>query len=351
MMWLMTEMGGAYVINFGNPNLTWEKNKTFDTGIDFSIWNSRISGSVDYYNRRTFDLLQDVPLSRTTGFTKQAQNVGSMRNSGIEASLNVQIINSKNFNWSVFGSVATVKNTILKLAPSVNGLPIDVYAGSAYRKTEEGMPFQGWFMRTWAGVNKDTGAPEWYLNGVDGEKTSDYNKAQRVFQGTAIPKYTGGFGTNLSYKNISLNASFYYSGGHKIYEQFAQFYYRTNSFTLASYNGSEELMNRWQRPGDVTDIPKLALNGQDNFDAVSSRHLYKGDFIRLKDITLGYSLPQDFVNSIGVTGLRLTVRGTNLWTYTFDRNLKFDPEVDINGYSNLTTPPVKSVMFGVNVQF
>ncbi|MEW7305371.1 SusC/RagA family TonB-linked outer membrane protein [Elizabethkingia anophelis] len=343
--------GGAYVTNFGNPNLTWEKNKTFDTGIDFSIWNSRISGSVDYYNRKTFDLLQDVPLSRTTGFTKQAQNVGSMRNSGIEASLNVQIINSKNFNWSVFGSVATVKNTILKLAPSVNGLPIDVYAGSAYRKTEEGMPFQGWFMRTWAGVNKDTGAPEWYLNGVDGEKTSDYNKAQRVFQGTAIPKYTGGFGTNLSYKNISLNASFYYSGGHKIYEQFAQFYYRTNSFTLASYNGSEELMNRWQRPGDVTDIPKLALNGQDNFDAVSSRHLYKGDFIRLKDITLGYSLPQDFVNSIGVTGLRLTVRGTNLWTYTFDRNLKFDPEVDINGYSNLTTPPVKSVMFGVNVQF
>lgn len=239
----------------------------------------------------------------------------------------------------------------MKLAPSVNGLPIDVYAGSAYRKTEEGMPFQGWFMRTWAGVNKDTGAPEWYLNGVDREKTSDYNKAQRVFQGTAIPKYTGGFGTNLSYKNISLNASFYYSGGHKIYEQFAQFYYRTNSFTLASYNGSEELMNRWQRPGDVTDIPKLALNGQDNFDAVSSRHLYKGDFIRLKDITLGYSLPQDFVNSIGVTGLRLTVRGTNLWTYTFDRNLKFDPEVDINGYSNLTTPPVKSVMFGVNVQF
>ncbi|ATL44252.1 SusC/RagA family TonB-linked outer membrane protein [Elizabethkingia sp. HX WHF] len=343
--------GGSYVTNFGNPNLTWEKNKTFDAGIDFSIWNARISGSVDYYNRKTFDLLQDVPLSRTTGFTKQAQNVGSMRNSGIEASLNVQIINSKNFNWSVFGSVATVKNTILKLAPSVNGLPIDVYAGSEYRKAVEGMPFQGWFMRTWAGVNTQTGAPEWYVNGVDGEKTSDYNKAQRVFQGTAIPKYTGGFGTNLSYKNISLNASFYYSGGHKIYEQFAQFYYRTNSFTLATYNGSEDLMGRWQKPGDVTDIPKLALNGQDNFDAVSSRYLYKGDFIRLKDITLGYSLPRDFVNSIGVTGLKLTVRGTNLWTYTFDRNLKFDPEVDINGYSNLTTPPVKSVMFGVNVQF
>ncbi len=343
--------GGSYVTNFGNPNLTWEKNKTFDVGIDFSIWNSRISGSVDYYNKKTYDLLQNVPLSRTTGFTIQAQNVGSMRNSGIEASLNVQIINSKDFSWSIFGSIATVKNEILKLAPSVNGVPIDLYAGSVYKKSEEGRALHSWYMPTWAGVNTQTGAPEWYINGVDGDKTSDYNKAQRTFQGTAIPKYTGGFGTNISYKNVFLNTSFYYSGGHKIYEQFAQFYYRTNSFTLATYNGSEDLMGRWQKPGDITDIPKLALNGQDNFDAVSSRYLYKGDFIRLKDITLGYSLPRDFVNSIGVTGLKLTVRGTNLWTYTFDRNLKFDPEVDINGYSNLTTPPVKSVMFGVNVQF
>ncbi|WP_407499783.1 SusC/RagA family TonB-linked outer membrane protein [Elizabethkingia anophelis] len=343
--------GGSYVTNFGNPNLTWEKNKTFDVGIDFSIWNSRISGSVDYYNKKTYDLLQNVPLSRTTGFTIQAQNVGSMRNSGIEASLNVQIINSKDFSWSIFGSIATVKNEILKLAPSVNGVPIDLYAGSVYKKSEEGRALHSWYMPTWAGVNTQTGAPEWYINGVDGDKTSDYNKAQRTFQGTAIPKYTGGFGTNISYKNVFLNTSFYYSGGHKIYEQFAQFYYRTNNFTLGTYNGSEDLMGRWQKPGDVTDIPKLVYNGQDNFDATSSRHLYKGDFIRLKDVTLGYNLPKDFVSTIGLTGLTLTVRGTNLWTYTFDRNLKFDPEVDVNGYSNLTTPPVKSVMFGVNLQF
>ncbi|AQW90833.1 SusC/RagA family TonB-linked outer membrane protein [Elizabethkingia anophelis] len=343
--------GGGYVKNYGNENLTWEKNKTFDAGIDFSIWNSRISGSVDYYNKKTYDLLQDVPLSRTSGFTVQSRNLGSMRNSGIEASLNVQIINSRDFSWSVFGSIATVKNEILKLAPSIDGKPIDINAGSSYRKTEEGRPFMSWFMPTWAGVNAQTGAPEWYLNGIDGEKTSDFNKAQRVFQGTAIPKYTGGFGTNISYKNIFLNVNFYYSGGHKIYEQYAQFYYNTNSFSLGTYNGREDLMNRWQKPGDVTDVPKLVYNGADNFQNSSSRHLYKGDFIRLKDVTLGYNLPKGFIETLGLTGLSLTVRGTNLWTYIFDKNLKFDPEVTANGFSNMTTPPVKSVMFGVNLQF
>ncbi|WP_407482193.1 SusC/RagA family TonB-linked outer membrane protein [Elizabethkingia meningoseptica] len=343
--------GAGYVRNYGNENLTWEKNKTIDAGIDFSIWNSRISGSIDYYNKRTYDLLQDVPLSRTSGFKVQAQNLGSMRNSGIETLLNVQVINSKDFSWSVFGSVATVKNEVLKLAQGIDGKPINIYADSEHRKAEEGKPFLNWFMPTWAGVNKDTGAPEWYLNGIDGERTSDYNKAERVFQGTAIPKYTGGFGTNISYRNIFLNANFYYSGGHKIYEQFSRFYYRTNSFTLGSYNGTADLMDRWQKPGDVTDIPKLVYNGADNFHNTSSRYLYRGDFIRLKDITLGFRLPKQFINSLGLTGLAITLRGTNLWTYVFDKNLKFDPEVTADGFSNLRTPPVKSVMFGVNLQF
>lgn len=343
--------GGAYANNFGNPDLTWEKSKTYDIGLDFAFFDSRISGSIEYYNRYTYDLLQNVPLSRTTSFTSQAQNLGAMRNQGVEASLKIDIIRSNSFNWNIFGSIGTVNNRIEKLATGGDGLPIDVNAGSVYRKAEIGQPFMSWYMPTWAGVNTQTGAPEWYLNGVDGERTSNYNLAKRTFQGTAIPKYTGGFGTGLSYKNIFLNANFYYAGGHKIYEQYAQFYMRTNSFTLANYNGSEDLLDAWQKPGDDTDVPKLSYSKNDNFHATSSRHLYDGSFIRLKDITIGYNLPKDFTKNIGIDGLALTLRGTNLWTYVFDKGLKLDPEVSAAGFTTLTTPPVKSIIFGVNVQF
>ncbi|WP_347217454.1 SusC/RagA family TonB-linked outer membrane protein [Chryseobacterium sp.] len=343
--------GASYVNNFGNPNLTWEKNKTFDVGLDFALFNSRVSGSVEYYNKYTYDLLQDVPFARSTGFPSQAQNLGAMRNQGIEASLKVDVIKSDDFNWNLFGSIGTVRNRVEDLAIGMNGQPIDVSAGSSYRRTEIGQPFMSWFMPTWAGVNVDTGAPEWYVNGVDGARTSSYGAAKRVFQGTAIPKFTGGFGTGLSYKNVFLNASFYYAGGHKIYEQYAQFYMRTNFFTLDTYNGSAELMDAWQKPGDITDVPKLNYGRNDNFYNTSSRHLYDGDFIRLKDVTLGYSLPKEFVRTIGLDNLTFTVRGTNLWTYVFDKGLKLDPEVSALGYTTLTAPPVKSVIFGVNVQF
>lgn len=343
--------GAAYPNNFGNENLTWEKNKSYDLGLDFAFFNKRVTGSFEYYNKYTYDLLQNVPLSRTTGFTSQAQNVGAMRNQGFEASLNVDVLKSDDFKWNLFASIGTVKNRIEELAIGGDGLPIDVYAGSVYRKAEVGQPFLSWYMPTWAGVNVDTGAPEWYVNGVDGEKTSNYNTAQRVYQGTAIPKFSGGFGTGITYKNLFLNGNFYYAGGHKIYEQYAQFYMRTNNFTLATYNGSEELIDRWQKPGDVTNVPKLSFSQNNNFHATSSRHLYDGDFIRLKDVTLGYRLPKEFIKDIGIDGLTFTVRGTNLYTYVFDKNLKLDPEVSANGYTTLTTPPVKSIIFGVNVQF
>ncbi|AJW64364.1 TonB-dependent Receptor Plug Domain protein [Elizabethkingia miricola] len=344
--------GGSYVANYGNNNLTWEKNKTFDVGVDFAILDSRVSGSVEYFNKYTYDLLQSVPLSLTTGFPSQAMNVGAMRNQGIEASLNVQIVRGQKFNWSMYGSVATLRNRVEKLALTPDGKPVDINAGSSYQSTQIGQSFYSWYMPTWAGVNTQTGAPEWYVNGVDGDRTSNYAQAQRVFQGTAIPKITGGFGTNISYENFFLNASFFYAAGNKIYDQYAQFSMQTiGSSGIGSTIVREDIMNRWQKPGDVTDVPMLNYNKSDNFQSVSSRHLYKGDYIRLKDITFGYNLSKDAVKAIGLDAVTLTVRGTNLWTYTFDRSLKFDPEVSVNGYSSVTTPPVKSIMFGVNLQF
>lgn len=343
--------GTAYPGNFGNPALTWEKNNTLDFGLDFGVLDKRVTGSFAYYKRKTFDLIQAVPLSRTTGFTSQNQNVGEMENKGIEAGLSVDIFRTNDFTWNVSANIATVENKVIKLAKDGNGNDINPSSGSVYTRYEVGQPMRFWYMQTWAGVDPATGAPLWYLNGKDGATTSNYNAAARVNQGSFMPKRTGSLTTQFTYKNWSLSAQAYYAGGHKIYEQYAQFYMRTNSFTLATYNGVEELMTRWQNPGDITNVPKLSYSQNNFFHNASSRHLFDGDFIRLKDVSLGYSLPSEYVKAIGLNGLSFSLRGTNLYTWVKDKGLKLDPETDAAAFTTLTTPPVKSIIFGVNIKF
>ena len=345
--------GGAEPSQFGNPDLTWEKGENFDVGVTFGLLDNRVNGTFTYFNRRTYDLLQDVPLSPTSSFTSQARNLGEMTNNGIEAELSVDVIRTNDFVWNVSANYATVNNEVTELAIGADGNEIDPLAGSGYKSTVTGLPAAAWYMRTWAGVDTETGLPTWYLNGVDGEVTSDYNSAARVFQddASALPTYSGGFSTRISYKGLFADATLYTAGGHKIYEQFAQFYLRTNSFTLGSFNGVQELLDRWQQPGDVTDVPAVNYATNNNFHATSSRHLYDGDYIRLKNATIGYSLPSSLTDGIGIDALTLTLRGTNLYTWVKEDGLKLDPEVRANGYTTLTTPPVKTYSVGVNVKF
>ncbi|SHG75253.1 TonB-linked outer membrane protein, SusC/RagA family [Salegentibacter echinorum] len=347
-----SNQGAAFPSQFGNPFLTWETGKTLDVGFNFGMLDNRISGSFAYYKRVTSDLLQAVPLSLTTGFDSQDRNVGEMENSGIEVELSGDVIRTEDFLWSLNANYASVDNEVTELALGSNNEPLDPLAGSSYKSTRVGLPANAWFMRTWAGVDSETGSPTWYVNGVDGEVTSNYNEAERVYQGaSALPTYSGGFGTRIQYKGFFAEANAYFAGGHKIYEQYAQFYLRTNSFTLSSYNGVQELTQRWQQPGDVTNVPKLAFGGSDNFHATSSRHLYDGDYIRLKNVAFGYSLPSDYARSIGVDGLTLTLRGTNIATWVKDDGLKLDPEVRANGYTTLTTPPVETYSMSLNIKF
>jgi len=344
--------GAVYASQIGNPLLTWEKGETYDVGIDFGLFNQRLSGSVSYFNRRTYDLLQQVPLSPTTGFDGQNSNIGEVVNKGIEAELTYNIISNDNLLWSVSANYGTVDNEVTKLAKNSIGDDIDPLEGSGYKSTVVGLPVSGWNMRTWAGVDPATGSPLWYLDGVSGATTSDYNSAERVYQGaSALPTYNGGISTHLKYKNVFLDASVYLTGGNKIYEQYAQHYFRTNNFTLGSYNGVTELLDRWQQPGDITDVPKLDYAGSDNFHRTSSRHLYDGDYIRLRDVTIGYEVPRSALENVGIESVTLTLKGTNLYTWVKDSGLKLDPEVQATGYTTLTTPPVKSVVFGINVNF
>ena len=345
--------GAIYPSQLGNPLLTWEKGNTYDIGVDFGLWNNKLSGNIAYFNRRTFDLLQSVPLSPTTGFTGQNTNIGEVVNTGVEVELNYDIINSGDFNWSVSGNMGTVKNEITALAKNSIGDDINPIATSPTRASVVGKPIGAWFMRTWAGVDPATGEPNWYVDGISGAVTSNYNSAARAYQDdkSSLPTYNGGLSTHIEYKNIFFDATLYFTGGNKVYENYAQHYFRTNSFTLGSYNGADELYNRWQKPGDITNVPKLNYGANDNFHATSTRHLYDGDYVRLRDVTFGFKLPQDLLSKMGLNSATFTVKGTNLYTWVKDKGLKLDPEVQASGFTTLTTPPVKSIVLGINVNF
>ena len=343
------DAGAVYPAQFGNTYLTWEKNKTLDIGIDFGFFNDRINGSFGYYNKETYDLLQDVPLSRTSGHDLITQNVGTMVNKGIEALLGFDIVRSQAFNLSVSANIATVNNEVTELAQTATGEDITITSGS--RKVEVGKPVYAWYMRKWAGVNPENGNAQWYVNDESDEITEDYYSAEQVYVGgSAIPKITGGFNTHVDYKGVYLDVNLYFAGGHKVYEDWSFYTHHSGYYTTLYYNGVTNMMDRWQEEGDVTDVPKVVYGTNDD-SRTSSRFLYDGDYLRVKDIVIGYKLPASLLRPVKIDQASVFARGTNLFTWVKDDRLKYDPEVRADGFTRLTTPPVKSIIFGINLNF
>jgi len=342
--------GAIYPSQFGNGNLTWEKNKTLDLGVDFTLWNNRINGTFAYYNKKTYDLLQNVPLSMTTGFTSQNENSGTVVNKGIEATLSVDVIHTQHLNWSISGNFATVKNEVTALAKDANGNDINIETGS--QKVQVGHPIYAWYLQKYAGVDPATGNPLWYLDGHSGATTTNYYAAAKAYQGeSALPTYTGSLSTHVDYRGFFADASFYFSGGNKIYQDWSFYTNNAGLYTTLYYNGVTELMNAWTKPGDITDVPKMLYTTSSNASRTSTRFLYSGNYVRLKGLTFGYNIPKKYLSRVGFDGATFYVRGSNIFTWVKDKRLKYDPEVGANGFTMLTTPPVKSVVFGVNLKF
>lgn len=338
----------SFPSQFGNADLTWETNHTLDLGIDFAFFQNRLDGSLAYYTRESRDLLLDVPLSMTTGFDEQAQNVGRMKNSGFEAELSFNIVRSDDFNLTIGGNLATNENEVLELAKDAAGNDINIT--TTQQRVEVGHPAYAWYLPTWAGVNPETGVDEWYINGVDGETTTTFNQAQRAFQGgSALPTLTGGLNFHVDFKGFFVDASGFYQGGHKIYESWHLYTHQGNAYSLNLYQGINTVLDRWQQPGDITRHAKV----QYAFEPwrYNSKFLFDGTFARLRNITVGYDFAESINDAVGITSGRIYVRGTNLATWVKDDALVWDPEVNASGFTNMFTPPAKSVVLGVNFNF
>jgi len=344
---------GVEVSQVANEDLTWEKSKNFNAGIEYRVFN-RLSGTIDYFERTTSDLLLEVELSRTTGLQTMWQNIGEMKNKGIELTFNADILKDGDLKWNMSLNLSHVKNEITKLYGGN-----DIIDGSL--RYSEGHSIRSFNSREWAGVDPETGQPMWYVNDMDengkevdadgdGERdiTLSSSGANRKIIGSADPDFTGGIVNNFSYKGFSLSFQFNFSKGGSTFDNTSYITEGDGAF-MQGYIRSTQLA-RWQKPGDITDVPRRIAYNNDNGSYTSSRRLHSSDYIRLKNLTLAYSFPKSILNSINFDSARVYFSGSNLWTSAkYD---DYDPEsASINGFVGYGLPIAKTYTVGVEIGF
>jgi TonB-linked SusC/RagA family outer membrane protein len=336
------EAPGSGPNNLGNPNLTWEKNLPLDVGVDFGLLKDRITGTVDYYSRKTTNLLVQVPLPPTGGYPYQNENIGSMTNKGIEVALGGTPVLTKDFSWRISVNFSHNVNKVTQLYQG-QSVP------NGYFLISQGQDIQTYYLRQWAGVDPANGNPLWYTDGTKKATTSDFNSASPVSKYSASPKYFGGVTNTFTYKGFNLSFMFYYNLGNYVYDSWA-YYLESDGY---SYNSNELSIETqaWQTPGQKTNVPKFVAYNTSNSNGNSTRFLYKGDYVRLRNAELGYTLPKTLTDRLHISSLGVYVRGTNLWTLVKDKNLPYDPEQGITSTTNLEVFIPKTISAGLKLGF
>lgn len=329
---------GVVPVQLGNEDLEWEKTWTTNLGFHFGFWN-RLNIDLELYDKETGNMLMEVPLSYATsnGFGYKWDNVGSMRNLGAELNLAANIISYKDFNWSVSANVSYNANTIVEL---YNGVTEYEPANSA-TKLVVGQQLGQFYMNRFYGVNPANGDALWLTK--DGQITTELRDSDKVLMGkSSIAPWLGGFGTILSWRGLSLNAQFSWVAGRYMINN--DRYFDESNGRFMSYNQSRRLLDRWKQPGDVTDIPRHGV-----YTEFDSRLLEDASFLRLKNLTLSYSLPANILKKTGfIRGLRVYAQGQNLFTATGFSGL--DPEGSSNVYA-AAYPMSRQFTFGLDLTF
>ncbi|WP_083909870.1 SusC/RagA family TonB-linked outer membrane protein [Gracilimonas tropica] len=335
--------------NLGNRNLTWETANSVDLGLEFEVLE-RVSGGVTFFRKDSKDLLFNVPLSRTTGHNSQTQNIGELYNQGIEIEANVDVVRTRDFKWNIGGNFSNIKNEVTDLPQDGNGEDIEITTGTRYTAVR-GYEVNAWYMRGWAGVDPENGDPLWYTDETETATTNNYNEAERYYQGAnALPTTFGGVNTRFDFMNFYASANLYYSFGNKVYDNWA-FYMRSDGAFGSAFGQYARQADYWTPENTDAPNPRPLLGGNLNSNSGSSRFLYDGDYLRLKTVNIGYNVPAKYLQEIGLKSATVYFVGQNLWTYVFDDELNYDPEVQASGFTSLQAAPLKSVTFGVKVNF
>ncbi|WP_257668297.1 SusC/RagA family TonB-linked outer membrane protein [Parapedobacter tibetensis] len=358
---------GGRITALGNPELAWEANYTTNLALEFGLLNNRLYGTVEYFNRDSKRLLQDVRISMVTGFGDILKNIGEVNNRGVEIELGYDILRSGDWKWSANINGSFIRSNVTKLyaneeSTTDNGViwndPTgnDARAQFIYREGESMLSFYGF---EWAGVNSENGRNVWYVNDPTDPNAGDfiyngrgatytYSSAYRTILGSALPKVAGGFNTDVSYKGFSLGLNFIYKiGGHLYDGAFKDV--ADDGYYWERIRAQYYYDNRWTDSNTGGSLPRLDGNDLTDPMQYSSRQMHDASFLRLKNINLAYAIPMQVVNKIGVTNARIYFNGTNL--LTFSKYKIADPEVNHFGTRGWETPYAKIYTFGVELSF
>jgi len=321
----------------GNPSLTWETNKSLNIGLDFGILKNRISGTLEYYNRKTVDQFYSLPIDpSSSGFTSVTSNFGELRNRGVEFSVNGDVIRNSSLVWTLGANISYNKNEVLALPQN------DVISGNTILSV--GSPINTLFLVPYAGVDPNTGNA--LYRKLDGSTTPTFNVADKVKYGTSDAPWFGGFSTKVAYKGFDFSAQVNF---------FLDRYMYNNdlvNLSIPDYfydNLHISLLDEWTTPGQITNVPKASSAGGNDFEGQTTRFMDDASFWRLRNVTLGYTLPKSLLASLKIRAARVFVQGQNLWTSTEFRS--FDPEATGVILQGAQYPSLKQLNFGLSIGF
>ena len=354
------ENNGEIAVLFGqkgNPNITWETNTNLNIGTEFGFWNNRLSGSVDFFNRKTSDMLFAFSVPSSLGYSSYYANVGDMVNRGVEVELNADLIRTKNVLWSFNLNLTHVKNEVTYLAPEHKSTTVEGYKGyiDGSYFVGEGLPLYTYYLRSYAGVDPETGASLWYkdVKGDDGKitrtKTSDYTSATRYLHDSAIPSVYGGFSTSVSAYGVDFSISFNYQIGGKVYDSGYASFMSSPYGTTVGTNYHKDILKAWTPENKGSDIPRLQY-GDQYTTSVSDRFLTDASYLNISNINVGYTLPSKITQKFGVQKLRVYLACDNVVYWSKRQGL--DPRYSFTGATNFSNySPIRTISGGVTVQF
>lgn len=336
-----------------NVDLTWEKTHQVDIGIDLGLFNNRLLITADYYDKKTSDMLLAVPIPTSTGYSSAWQNAGSLRNKGFEFSVNTKNINRNHFKWTTDANISFNRNTVLDIVGTQLIVGTINPAGSDYNTAlvKEGKPLGSFYGKISQGVDPATGKIKFMQNAAG---TAD----SVGIIGNANPRFSYGFTNSFTWKNFTLDIFFHGVSGNQVMNAT-----RILSESMALVmNQSATVLNRWKKPGDITDIPGVSPNNWDN-STPSTRYVEKGSYLRLKALTIGYKLPENMISKLKMSRCLLYFTAENLLTFT--NYSGFDPELSaFTSKSSSTTnqnaapgidwgtyPQSRDFILGVNISF
>ena len=320
-----------------NPELRWEIQEIANIGLDFGFFKDRITGSVEIYNKDSKDLLLSDPVSSTSGFTSALRNIGELNNRGLEATVAATIIDRK-FKWNVDFNISFNRNEVVALNDTA-----DIPNGRQIIRIGE--PIRSWYIREWAGVNPADGTPLW--RDSEGGVTGSYNDAPREIVGNAEPDFFGGFTNTFSFAGVQVSAFFYFMQGHEIYDG-TRFFIDSDGARVG-WSHPRYVADRWRQPGDIAERPQAILGGNNQANSTSTRFLSDGSYVRLRNLTVAYTLPGTLMQKLGLNGARVFIQGQNIWTYT--DYIGFDPELAENGEEFFRYPNGKAWTGGLELSF